>query len=81
MEKKTKYVSITCTSFNRLSPLYIASLTVVVLINLSHKTILVPSYFIMFPKTEVRIVLFDTLFRNSDESEDHPFMDTSNIYV
>ena len=34
----------------------------------------------MFPKNEMRLVLLDILFRNSGESEENLFMDTSTTY-
>ena len=43
-------------------------------------SVLIPSYFIMFVKTEMRLVIMDRLFRNSDETEEHLFMDTSTTY-
>ena len=60
--------------------LNITSSVVIVSIQSSHRSILIPSYFNMFAKNELRLVLSNTLFMHCDESEEHLFMDTSTTY-
>ena len=61
-------------------PLYNASLTVVVSTYLSQKITLLPSYLTMIPINEMRLVLKDTVFSNSDESKENLFMDICTTY-